>query len=198
MKFELNDLTPLLDLLAQPAFCTEGGVVCYCNRPARDRGLKTGVSAASLLGAGAELPAPGGAPRQVILNLHDALASASVLPSESGYLFLLSPAVSESVPPQALLAAAQADFSIAIYNPASHGRPEHLARACEILLRVLPENRLCGIVRNIGREGQSHRVLTLQELQTAPVDMFCTVFIGNSSTKELSGALITPRGYRNV
>ena len=97
-----------------------------------------------------------------------------------------------------LLAAAQADFSIAIYNPASHGRPEHLARACEILLRVLPENRLCGIVRNIGREGQSHRVLTLQELQTAPVDMFCTVFIGNSSTKELSGALITPRGYRNV
>ena len=106
MKFELNDLTPLLDLLAQPAFCTEDGVVCYCNRPARDRGLKTGVSAASLLGAGAELPAPGGAPRQVILNLHDALASASVLPSESGYLFLLSPAVSESVPPQALLAAA--------------------------------------------------------------------------------------------
>ena len=97
-----------------------------------------------------------------------------------------------------LLAAAQADFSIAIYNPASHGRPEHLARACEILLRVLPENRLCGIVRNIGREGQSHRVLTLQELQTAPVDMFCTVFIGNSSTKELSGALITPRGYHNV
>ena len=65
MKFELNDLTPLLDLLAQPAFCTEDGVVCYCNRPARDRGLKTGVSAASLLGAGAELPAPGGAPRQV-------------------------------------------------------------------------------------------------------------------------------------
>lgn len=45
MKFELNDLTPLLDLLAQPAFCTEDGVVCYCNRPARDRGLKTGVSA---------------------------------------------------------------------------------------------------------------------------------------------------------
>lgn len=33
MKFELNDLTPLLDLLAQPAFCTEDGVVCYCNRP---------------------------------------------------------------------------------------------------------------------------------------------------------------------
>ena len=94
--------------------------------------------------------------------------------------------------------AAAADLTIVLYNPASHGRPDHVKRACDILLRRLPEDRLCGIVRNIGREGQSHRVLTLQELQTAPVDMFCTVFIGNSSTKELSGALITPRGYHNV
>ena len=97
-----------------------------------------------------------------------------------------------------LLAAADADFSIAIYNPASHGRPEHLRRACEILLRVLPETRLCGIVRNIGRDGESRRVLTLGELRTADVDMFCTVFIGNASTKALSGTLVTPRGYRDV
>ena len=68
----------------------------------------------------------------------------------------------------------------------------------EILLRVLPEERLCGIVRNIGREGQSSRILTLGELQAADVDMFCTVFVGNSSTKVVNGALITPRGYRNV
>ena len=63
---------------------------------------------------------------------------------------------------------------------------------------VLPEERLCGIVRNIGREGQSSRILTLGELQAADVDMFCTVFVGNSSTKVVNGALITPRGYRNV
>ena len=97
-----------------------------------------------------------------------------------------------------LLCAAEADLSIAIYNPASHGRPEHLRRACEILLRVLPQNRICGIVRNIGRAGESRRILTLGELQTADVDMFCTVFIGNASTKQLSGMLVTPRGYRNV
>ena len=97
-----------------------------------------------------------------------------------------------------LTLAAQADFSIAIYNPASHGRPEHLKRACEILLRVLPEDRLCGIVRNIGRDGESRRVLTLGELKEAEVDMFCTVFIGNSSTKVIGGELVTPRGYRNV
>ena len=97
-----------------------------------------------------------------------------------------------------LLAAASADFSIAIYNPVSHGRPEHLKRACEVLLRVLPESRLCGIVRNIGRDGESRRILTLGELRDAQADMFCTIFIANSAAKELSGNLVTPRGYRNV
>ena len=97
-----------------------------------------------------------------------------------------------------LRCAAEGNFAIAIYNPASHGRPDHLKRACDILLRVLPEERLCGIVRNIGREGQCSRILTLGELQAADVDMFCTVFVGNSSTKVVNGALITPRGYRNV
>ncbi len=97
-----------------------------------------------------------------------------------------------------ILCAAEADFSIAIYNPASHGRPEHLKRACEILLRVLPGERLCGVVRNIGRSGEEKQILTLGELKDADVDMFCTVFIGNSSTKTLENKLITPRGYRNV
>ena len=97
-----------------------------------------------------------------------------------------------------LLCAAEADLSIAIYNPASHGRPDHLKRACEILLRVLPEDRLCGVVRNIGREGQSRRVLTLGALKTAQIDMFCTVFIGNAATKLVADELVTPRGYRDV
>lgn len=95
-------------------------------------------------------------------------------------------------------AAAAADLSIVLYNPASHGRPDHLSRACRILLRRLSEDRPCGIVRNIGREGEERTLLTLGQLVTAPVDMFCTVFIGNSSAKILGGNLITPRGYRDV
>ena len=97
-----------------------------------------------------------------------------------------------------LLRAAEADLTIVLYNPASHGRPEHLHRACEILLRVLPEDRLCGIVRCIGREGESRRVLTLGELKTAQADMFCTVFIGNAAAQAVGGNFITPRGYRDV
>ena len=94
--------------------------------------------------------------------------------------------------------AAQADLSIVLYNPASHGRPDHLRRACDILLRQLPGDRVCGIASRIGREGESSRLLTLSELGTAPVDMFCTVFIGNSMTKSIGEKMVTPRGYRDV
>ena len=94
--------------------------------------------------------------------------------------------------------AAQADYSIVIYNPASHGRPDYLKKACEILLKYLPEDRPCGISRNIGREGESERVLTLGELKDAEVDMFCTVFIGNAMTKIIGGKMVTPRGYKDV
>ena len=94
--------------------------------------------------------------------------------------------------------AAKADLTIALYNPASRSRPAHLKRACDILLRDLPDSRLCGIARNIGRAGESWRTLTLGELREAEVDMFCTVIVGNVSTKEIAGRLITPRGYKNV
>ena len=94
--------------------------------------------------------------------------------------------------------AAEANLTIALYNPASRGRPDHLKRACDILLRRLPAERLCGIVRNIGRPGQSSRVLTLGQLRDTEVDMFCTVLIGNAATKMVAGRLVTPRGYRNV
>ena len=94
--------------------------------------------------------------------------------------------------------AASADLSIVLYNPASHGRPDHLRRACDILLNILPPERPCGITRNIGRPGESCRTLTLGQLRDADVDMFCTVFIGNAHTRVIRGNLVTPRGYRNV
>ena len=97
-----------------------------------------------------------------------------------------------------LRAAAEAGFAIVIYNPRSKGRPEHLKRACETLLTILPENRICGIAENIGRDGEAKRIMTLGELKDADADMFCTVFIGNGATKNISGNMITPRGYKNV
>ena len=54
---------------------------------------------------------------------------------------------------------------------------------------------VCGWTRNIGREGQEKKLLSLQELREETVDMFTTVFIGAESTKNLSGWMVTPRGY---
>lgn len=97
-----------------------------------------------------------------------------------------------------LACAAQADLSIVLYNPASHGRPDYLRRACEILLGVLPEDRPCAVAQAIGREGENRRFFTLGQLKDAQVDMFCTVFIGNSATRMIGGNMVTPRGYRDV
>ena len=57
---------------------------------------------------------------------------------------------------------------------------------------------VCGTVCNIGREGEEYHVLSLTELRDTKVDMFTTVFIGNSQTKEINGKMVTPRGYRDV
>ena len=94
-----------------------------------------------------------------------------------------------------LVAAAQADFVITLYNPSSHKRPDYLQRACDILLKHKDASTVCGTVRNIGREGEEANVMTLAELRDTPVDMFTTVFIGNSQTVELDGRMVTPRGY---
>lgn len=94
-----------------------------------------------------------------------------------------------------LLCAAQADFVICLYNPASHKRRDYLSRACELVLRFAGPETVCGIVRSIGREGQSVSMMTLSELKDAQADMFSTVFIGNSQTRSIGGRMVTPRGY---
>ena len=95
-----------------------------------------------------------------------------------------------------LIAAAEGDFVIAIYNPSSHKRKDYLMRACDILLRVIEEERPCGFVENIGREGTRAVTCTLKELRETQVNMFTTVFIGNSGSELVNEKLITKRGYQ--
>ena len=94
-----------------------------------------------------------------------------------------------------LSAAAQADFVICLYNPSSKNRPDYLQRACDILLREKDTATVCGTVRNIGRAGEEGQLLTLGQLRDTQVDMFTTVFVGNSQTKVIGGKMVTPRGY---
>ena len=95
-----------------------------------------------------------------------------------------------------LAAAAQADFVLCLYNPASKSRPDYLRRACDILLAAgKSPDTVCGTVRNIGRAGEEGRILTLGALRDTPVDMFTTVFVGSSQTRVVDGKMVTPRGY---
>ena len=96
---------------------------------------------------------------------------------------------------QRLRAAAAADFVICLYNPSSHKRKDYLQWACDVLLESASPETVCGVAQNIGRAGENTRVMTLRALRDAQVDMFSTVFIGNSQTKIIGGRMVTPRGY---
>lgn len=94
-----------------------------------------------------------------------------------------------------LRCAAEADFVICLYNPSSKKRHDYLQKACDLILEHQPESLICGTVENIGREGEQAKLYTLKELRDTKVDMFTTVFIGNSQTKVIDGHMVTPRGY---
>ena len=72
-------------------------------------------------------------------------------------------------------------------------------KAAEIISRSRSWDTPCGYVKNIGRDEEKGVVCTLKELAgNDDIDMFTTVFIGNSSTKMINGKMVTPRGYRNI
>ncbi|MHC1723622.1 MAG: precorrin-3B C(17)-methyltransferase [Aminipila sp.] len=94
--------------------------------------------------------------------------------------------------------AAIGDFSICLYNPSSIKRHDYLKKACDILLKHRAPENVAGYVQNIGREGETGIVMDLKTLRDTKVDMFTTVFIGNSKTKNMNGKMVTPRGYKEV
>jgi len=93
-------------------------------------------------------------------------------------------------------AAIEGDFAIALYNPSSHKRNDYLKRAIDIMFDAgADKNRACGYVRNIGRKDEEIKTMTLDELHDTQVDMFTTVFIGNSQSYIYGDRLVTKRGY---
>ena len=97
-----------------------------------------------------------------------------------------------------LLAAAQADFGVCLYNPSSRKRKDYLQKACDLMMKYKSPDTVCGTVAQIARDGETAQVMTLKELRDTEVDMFTTVFVGNSQTKNVNGKMVTPRGYKNV
>lgn len=136
---------------------------------------------------------------EVVAGVTAALSGGAVLGAPLGHDFCVI-SLSDLLTPweviqRRLACAAAGDFAICLYNPCSKKRRDYLRRACDILLETRSGGTVCGWVQNIGREGQRHRVLTLNELREEELDMFTTVFIGSSATKNLADRMVTPRGY---
>lgn len=135
----------------------------------------------------------------VVAGVTAACSGAAVLGAPLGHDFCII-SLSDLLTPwekieQRLHAAAYGDFVIVVYNPSSRKRKDYLQRACDILLEHIEGERACGYVENIGREGTLAQTCTLGELRDREVNMFTTVFIGNSETRDINGKLVTKRGY---
>ncbi|MDR2698954.1 MAG: precorrin-3B C(17)-methyltransferase [Candidatus Methanoplasma sp.] len=91
--------------------------------------------------------------------------------------------------------AADGDMIIALYNPKSKKRTDHLRKAAEIISRYRSPATPVGIVRNAGRKDESKTVTDLGNIDYDAVDMFCILVVGNSQTYVSNGRMITPRGY---
>lgn len=101
---------------------------------------------------------------------------------------------------QRLNAAADGDFIVALYNPASGRRRQGLARALAILGKARPATTPVIIGKNLGREGETMLVTTLEDVDQDSIDMLSLIIIGSSQTKaadRLHGRpfVYTPRGY---
>lgn len=93
--------------------------------------------------------------------------------------------------------AGMGEFPLMIYNPGSKKRVDHLKKACDILLQYRSGKSWCALLRQIGREEENIKLLSLEALREEKVDMFTTVYIGTEKTKRVGEHLITPRGYEN-
>ncbi|MGL4305163.1 MAG: precorrin-3B C(17)-methyltransferase, partial [Mycobacteriaceae bacterium] len=89
-----------------------------------------------------------------------------------------------------LLAAAEADFAIAIYNPASQSRRWQISAMREILLEYRSESTPVVVGRDVGSKSESVDVTTLGKLDPEKIDMRCLLIIGSSQTSMRS----TPTG----
>ncbi|NBF05572.1 precorrin-3B C(17)-methyltransferase [Pseudomonas sp. Fl5BN2] len=96
--------------------------------------------------------------------------------------------------------ASQADLALAFYNPISRSRPWQLGRALEIVRQHRTPQTPVVLGRDIGRPGQTLRVITLGELTPEQVDMRTMVLVGSSTTCVFPRAeggewVYTPRWY---
>ncbi|MFJ4351809.1 precorrin-3B C(17)-methyltransferase [Pseudomonas sp. NPDC089428] len=141
---------------------------------------------------------------QILPGVSASLATAAQAGAPLGHDFCVM-SLSDNLKPWSIIEkrldlAAQADLVLAFYNPISKSRPHQLGVALEVVRRHRQGSTPVVLGRDIGRPGQTLRVVTLAELQPSMVDMRTMVLIGSSLTCTFARAdgglwAYTPRWY---
>lgn len=97
-------------------------------------------------------------------------------------------------------AAGEGDFVIAFYNPVSMKRRTQLAYARDQLLTYRPADTPVILATNLGRPGETVRIVPLAGLNVDDVDMLTVVIVGSSESRTVKTGdgktwVYTPRGY---
>jgi precorrin-3B C17-methyltransferase len=100
-----------------------------------------------------------------------------------------------------LRAAADGDFVIALYNPASQARPTRIMQAFDLLRGMKAPTTPVAFARAVGRADETLIMTTLGEADPSLADMATLVVIGSSETRFIardgaSAWMLTPRAYR--
>ena len=145
-------------------------------------------------------PEYGNPPIDVVPGVTAALAAAAVLGAPLGHDHA-AVSLSDLMTPwtaieKRLQAVAEADLVVTLYNPRSLKRTWQLERAFEILRAHRPANTPVGLVTDVGRPTQRIVRTTLADADAQLVDMLTCVVIGASSTRDINGLMVTPRGYQ--
>lgn len=143
---------------------------------------------------------------EILPGVSASLATAAQAGAPLGHDFCVM-SLSDNLKPwsiieQRLDLASQADLVLAFYNPISRSRPWQLGRALDIVRQHRTAQTPVTLGRDIGRPGQSLRVVTLGELTPEMVDMRTMVLVGSSTTCTFARAdggqwVYTPRWYGN-
>jgi precorrin-3B C17-methyltransferase len=97
-----------------------------------------------------------------------------------------------------LKAAAEADFVIALYNPASRARPHQLGQALALLRTVKAATTPVLFVRAAGTSEAKVIASDLADADASVADMRTLVIVGASTTRRVGRWIYTPRSERGT
>lgn len=145
-----------------------------------------------------------GVPVHVVPGVSAMQAAAARLGAPLGHDFCVM-SLSDNLKPWSIVerrlrAAADGDFVLALYNPASAARPGQLGDAFAILRDLKSPATPVAFARAVGRPDEAIALMSLGEADPARADMSTLVIVGSSETRVVarpdgSHRMLTPRHY---